>query len=69
MLLHALMCSPHYQTGIASDTFLLMMTLYPEVAKAAQAEIDRVVGTTRLPDLGDRRDLPYIDCIMKEVLR
>lgn len=49
--------------------FLLMMTLHPEVAKRAQAEIDRVVGNERLPGFEDRERLPYIDCILKEVLR
>ncbi len=45
------------------------MTLYPEVQKKAQAEIDRVVGSTRLPNFGDRPDLPYLEHILMEVLR
>lgn len=48
---------------------MLMVTLYPDVAKKAQAEIDSVVGSERLPTLDDRPDLPYIDCILKEVFR
>ncbi|KAI5122654.1 hypothetical protein M0805_007916 [Coniferiporia weirii] len=50
-------------------TFFMMMILHPEVAKRAQEEIDNVVGTKRLPTLDDRQNLPYIDCIMKEVFR
>ena len=46
-----------------------MMVLHPEVAKAAQEEIDRVVESGRLPDLEDRGNLPLVDCIMKEVWR
>lgn len=46
------------------------MICHPEVAKKAQAEIDRVLkGRNQLPTLDDRPDLPYVDCILKEVLR
>lgn len=50
-------------------TFLLMITLHPDAAKRAQAEIDDVVGSDRLPTFDDRPQLPYIDCILKEVHR
>ncbi|KAG2356989.1 cytochrome P450 [Suillus spraguei] len=52
----------------ASDTtvatihsFFLAMTLFPDVQKKAQAEIDAVIG----PD----RSLPYIEALAKEALR
>lgn len=45
------------------------MTLYPDVQRKAQEEIDRVVGTDRLPGFEDREKLRYIDAIVKEVLR
>lgn len=45
------------------------MTMFPEVQAKAQAEIDRVVGTERLPTLDDRGSLPYVEAIMKETLR
>ena len=45
------------------------MALYPEVQKKAQAEIDAVVGPTRLPDFDDRPFLPYINAIVKESTR
>jgi cytochrome P450 len=45
------------------------MTLYPEVQRKAQEEIDAVVGTHRLPNIDDRDSLPYIDSLLKEVLR
>ena len=57
------------QTEIVATTFFLMMVLHPEVVKRAQAEIDSVVGSRRLPNLDDREKLPYIDCIVKELLR
>ncbi|OSX58687.1 hypothetical protein POSPLADRAFT_1153345 [Postia placenta MAD-698-R-SB12] len=50
-------------------TFFLAMTIHPEIVKKAQAELDLVVGNSRLPELSDRDSLPYIDCIVKEVLR
>jgi len=45
------------------------MVLYPEVQKVAQMELDKIVGPNRLPDFNDRTSLPYIDAIVKEVLR
>jgi len=45
------------------------MTLYPEVQKKAQAEIDAVVGPDRLSSFSDRNSLPYIEALVKEVLR
>ncbi|KAH9911170.1 cytochrome P450 [Fomitopsis serialis] len=50
-------------------TFFLAMVLYPEVYHKAQAEVDRVVGNSRLPTLEDRPNLPYLDCILKETYR
>ncbi|OSX58605.1 hypothetical protein POSPLADRAFT_1060503 [Postia placenta MAD-698-R-SB12] len=48
---------------------LLALTIYPNVVDKAQAEIDRVIGTSRLPELADRDSLPYLGCIVQEVLR
>ena len=45
------------------------MLLYPEVQKKAQEELARVVGPNRLPEFDDRPNLPYLEAIMKEVLR
>ncbi|KAG6833862.1 cytochrome c oxidase subunit 2 [Tephrocybe sp. NHM501043] len=45
------------------------MTLFPETAKKAQAEIDSVVGNDRLPTFEDRPYLPYVDALAKEILR
>nr|BAK09496.1 cytochrome P450 [Postia placenta] len=50
-------------------TLLLAFTIYPKVVDKAQAEIDRVIGTSRLPELADREFLPYLGCIVQEVLR
>ena len=45
------------------------MVLNPDVQRRAQEEIDKEVGLDRLPSFIDKPNLPYIECIMKEVLR
>ena len=45
------------------------MALHPEVQKKAQAEIDAVVGPERLPEIEDRPSLPYINALIKELMR
>ncbi|KIJ62827.1 hypothetical protein HYDPIDRAFT_29977 [Hydnomerulius pinastri MD-312] len=49
--------------------FLLAMILNPDVQAKAQEEIDRVVGTQRLPNFEDRPDLPYVEGVYLETLR
>ncbi|KAJ8126917.1 hypothetical protein O1611_g6721 [Lasiodiplodia mahajangana] len=46
--------------------FVQAMVIFPEVARAAQKELDRVCGD-RMPGISD--DLPYIRCCIKETLR
>ncbi|KAK1232043.1 hypothetical protein PQX77_004826 [Marasmius sp. AFHP31] len=50
-------------------TFILAMTLHPEVQTRAQKEIESVVGRGGLPDFGDKDALPYVNAIIAEVLR
>lgn len=45
------------------------MVIHPAVQAKAQAELDSVIGSGRLPDYNDRLSMPYIDAIVKEVLR
>ncbi|KAG1749707.1 cytochrome P450 [Suillus paluster] len=58
-----------HTTVSATYSFFLAMTLYPDVQKKAQAEIDAVVGPDRLPSFADRESLPYTEALVKEVLR
>ncbi|KAF2810345.1 putative cytochrome P450 [Mytilinidion resinicola] len=60
----------------ASDTtlntllaFVKAMILYPDVQAKAQEEIDRVIGSERMPDWHDRDSLPYVRSCVKESLR
>ncbi|KAF8182928.1 cytochrome P450 [Pholiota molesta] len=56
-------------TTIASlHTFVLSMLLYPHELKKAQDEIDKVLGKNRLPNIDDRPSLPYLECVLKEVV-
>ncbi|KAF9463393.1 cytochrome P450 [Collybia nuda] len=56
-------------TAAALYVFLLAMVLNPDVMRKAQAEIDEVVGRDRLPTFRDFDTLPYIQAMVKEVLR
>ncbi|CAL1695172.1 unnamed protein product [Somion occarium] len=51
------------------SSFVLAMTLYPDVQVRAQEEIDRVIGAGRLPDFSDRNSLPYVEAVVRESLR
>ncbi|KLO09949.1 cytochrome P450 [Schizopora paradoxa] len=55
--------------GTALETFVLAMTLYPDVLRKAQKEIDSVIGHDRLPVLADMASLPYVEALVKETLR
>jgi len=49
--------------------FVLAMTLNPHVYKKAQKVIDEQIGRDRLIEPSDRENLPYITCLLKEVIR
>ncbi|KAH9049218.1 cytochrome P450 [Lactarius deliciosus] len=53
----------------STSSFFLAMTLYPDVMKKAQVELDAVVGPHRLPTFADWENLPYLNAVLKEVLR
>ncbi|KAF8314211.1 cytochrome P450 [Clavulina sp. PMI_390] len=55
-------------TGVCR-MFILAMLLYPDVQQKAQEELDRVVGNDRLPTVDDQPNLPYLNAVVKEVLR
>ncbi|KZV87617.1 cytochrome P450 [Exidia glandulosa HHB12029] len=63
-----------YSGGVDSQSsfitiMLLCMTKFPDVQKKAHEELDRVVGTDRLPRMEDAPRLPYIESVIKEVHR
>ena len=56
-------------TAAAMMSFILAMCLYPESQRQIQEEVDRVVGSERMPDYCDIPNLPGIRAVVKEVLR
>ena len=59
-----------WRKTIASLTaFVLMMCLHPQAQKRAQDEIDKVIGSDRLPSFADMPNLPYVSACVKETLR
>ncbi|KAL1753007.1 cytochrome P450 [Schizophyllum commune] len=64
------LCAATYAAGAhttadAIAIFIFAIVNYPEVQAHAQAELDAVVGPDRLPDLADRKNLPYIERILR----
>ena len=45
------------------------MALNPHVVRKAQEELDRIVGSERLPELSDQDKVPYVSALIKELLR
>lgn len=56
-------------TSTTLNNFLLAMTLFPEVVTKSQEEIDKVIGSERMPGFEDEKYLPYIRALIKETLR
>ncbi|KAK7678448.1 hypothetical protein QCA50_018508 [Cerrena zonata] len=56
-------------TTSAGQSFLIAMSLYPDVQRKGQDELDRVVGPNRLPEFDDYDDLVYIRAIVLESMR
>jgi cytochrome P450 len=57
------------QTVSSTQALFLALVQYPDVIKEAQAELDAVVGNSRLPTFEDAPKLPYILALIKELLR
>ncbi|KAG8686613.1 hypothetical protein FRC11_008691 [Ceratobasidium sp. 423] len=57
-------------TTVANALILIVaLAMHPEIQSKAQAEVDSVLRGNRLPDMDDRESMPYIQSIVKEVLR
>ncbi|KAI4727065.1 hypothetical protein E4T49_05178 [Aureobasidium sp. EXF-10728] len=52
-----------------TNAFFLAMSMFPDVQRKAQEELDRVTGNTRLPTHADRDSLPYLNAIVEEAQR
>jgi cytochrome P450 len=56
-------------TVSAVHSYFLAMLLWPDIQIKAQAEVDRVIGQSRLPEFDDVPRMPYIQGIINECLR
>ncbi|GJJ05851.1 hypothetical protein Clacol_000038 [Clathrus columnatus] len=56
-------------TEVAVQVFFLAMILYPNTQRAAQEELEKVIGSNSFPTFKDRPNLPYINALCNEVLR
>ncbi|KAJ5806280.1 Cytochrome P450 [Penicillium pulvis] len=50
-------------------TAILMLVINPQIQAIAHAELDHVIGSTRLPAFTDEDNLPYIKALCQETLR
>ncbi|KAI0632676.1 cytochrome P450 [Trametes polyzona] len=63
-----------YGAGVETSRGILSMFFWHMVRSRhvllkAQEEIDKVVGSSRLPDFSDRESLPYVDALLEEIHR
>lgn len=70
----AWLASTMYGAGSETTTssmywWMLAMVAFPETQRRAQAELDAVVGRSRIPSFSDLPCLPYLRAMVKEVLR
>ncbi|KAI0800090.1 cytochrome P450 [Fomes fomentarius] len=45
------------------------MAKYPDIQNRAQEELDRVIGSERLPHISDQISLPYVEAVVMECFR
>ncbi|KAJ6486868.1 cytochrome P450 [Mycena sanguinolenta] len=50
-------------------SLILILAIHPEHQGCAWREIEAIVGTARLPELEDFSHMPFIDALIKEVVR
>lgn len=65
----ALMQAAAETSALTMRTNIIFLAAHPWVQETAQKELDALCGHHRLPTFADFKDLPYINCIMKEGLR
>ncbi|GJJ11906.1 hypothetical protein Clacol_006144 [Clathrus columnatus] len=49
--------------------FIPTIALHPDIQVKAQKQLDDVVGRERMPNLNDYEKLPYVQALVKEILR
>lgn len=67
--LGAVMQAAAETSALSTKTNIMFLATHPVVQDKAQREIDAVCGVERLPCFSDFKDMPYINCIVKESQR
>ncbi|KAH6891595.1 cytochrome P450 [Coprinopsis sp. MPI-PUGE-AT-0042] len=67
-------CAAAYLAGADTTvstalSVMLALTMYPDVQRKAQEQVDSVVGQDRLPVFSDFEKLPYLQAVIKEAGR
>jgi cytochrome P450 len=65
----ALMQGAAETSALAMRTNIMFLATHPWVQDKAQKELDALCGVDRVPTFSDFKNLPYINCIIKEGLR
>lgn len=65
----ALMQAAAETSALTMRTSILFLAAHPWVQEKAQKELEALCGIDRVPTFADFKDLPYVNCIMKEGLR
>jgi cytochrome P450 len=65
----ALMQAAAETSALTMRTSIMFLATHPWVQKKAQKELDALCGVEKVPNFADFKNLPYINCIMKEGLR
>lgn len=67
MLINLLVVAGHETTSTATTWALYALSLHPEVQTKLREEL--LTLDTETPDMDELKTLPYLDCVLKEVLR
>ncbi|KAF3034295.1 hypothetical protein E8E12_001930 [Didymella heteroderae] len=67
--LGALMQAAAETSALTMRTSIMFLATHPWVQEKAQKELDALCGLERVPTFADFKNLPYINCIVKEGLR
>ena len=57
------------QVAAVMHTFFLAMLLYPDIQARARHELEAALGAYHLPSFEDFGSVPYIDALIRELLR